>query len=65
MLGQETENFSINDVNFYLRIFSSLGALVAIYSYYVKVKYFQNPKTYRALCDINEHMSCTRVLSSR
>lgn len=57
-------SYQIEQANFYINIFSFVGILVAAYSYYVKVKYLKNPGTYRALCDINEHMSCSRVVSS-
>jgi hypothetical protein len=53
------------DCNFYITTFGSLGLLVALYSIYVKKKFNENPKTYRALCDINGNMSCTRVLNSK
>ena len=49
--------------NFYIILFSLFGVLIAAYSYYVK-KQVQKKPHYRALCDINEHMSCTRVLTS-
>lgn len=54
-----------NDCNFYIATFGSFGVLVSLYSIYVKKKFTTNPKSYRALCDINENISCTRVLTSK
>ena len=53
------------ECNFYIATFASFGLFVALYSIYVKKKFNENPKSYRALCDINENMSCTRVLNSK
>lgn len=44
---------------------STVGILIALYSIYVKWRYTKDPTGYRALCDFNENMSCTRVLASK
>ena len=49
--------------NYYINVFSTIGVFIAAYSYYVKIKHRQSP-TYKALCDINDKMSCSRVLTS-
>lgn len=54
----------IADYNYYIIILSLFGLLVALYSYYVKVSYYKNPTKYKAVCDINERISCTKVLIS-
>lgn len=53
------------EFNFYINICSVLGLAIAFYSYYVKVKYLKNPSQYKALCDINDKMSCSKVITSR
>lgn len=55
----------LEEINGYIRLASVLGLVVALYSYYVKIKFFNSGGKYRALCDFNENMSCTRVLASR
>ncbi len=54
----------VADLNFYINSLSLIGVLIAAYSYYVKVSYYKNPTKYKALCDLNENISCTRVLIS-
>jgi hypothetical protein len=54
----------IADYNFYIIILSLIGILIALYSYYVKVSYYKNPTKYKAVCDLSESISCTRVLTS-
>ena len=50
--------------NFYIRALSCAGISIAAYSLYVKAK-FSKDKTYRAMCDLGENVSCTRVLASK
>ena len=54
----------IADLNFYIDAFSFMGVLITLYSYYVKVSYYKNPAKYKALCDLNDSISCTKVLVS-
>jgi uncharacterized membrane protein len=49
---------------YYIRLYSLIGIIIAAYSYYVKIQIKKRPKTYKALCDINDSMSCSRVLTS-
>ena len=55
---------TIADSNFYIILCSSIGLLIAAYSYYVKVKFLKNPKKYKAFCDLNDKISCSKVVSS-
>lgn len=41
-----------------------VGISLSLYAYYVETRK-TNDSSYRAACDINERMSCTRVLTSR
>lgn len=54
-------------INLYTNIISILcilGTTLSGYSYYIETKNdFDN--TYEAMCDINEHVSCTRVFTSK
>lgn len=55
----------IADSNFKIALLSIIGLVIALYSYYVKTSYHKNPANYRALCDLNESISCTRVITSK
>lgn len=55
----------IEEYNFYINICSVLGLVIALYSYYVKIKFLKNPSQFKALCDINDKMSCSKVITSR
>lgn len=55
----------LQENNFFINLFSSIGVLIALYSYYVKVKFLKNPTQFRALCDINDSISCSKVLTSK
>jgi vitamin-K-epoxide reductase (warfarin-sensitive) len=46
-----------------IQIFGILGFMVSVYALYVEYKKHSSPD-YEALCDINEHMSCSKVLTS-
>lgn len=54
-----------SESNFYINLYSLFGLVVSVYSYYVKVRYLKDPLKYKAVCDINDHMSCSRVISSK
>ena len=41
-----------------------LGILLSVYAYHVETAHEADP-TFKALCDISETMSCTKVFSSR
>lgn len=45
-------------------IIAFLGLLVSAYSIHVEVQKHKNPK-YVAMCDFNQNMSCSRVLTSK
>lgn len=55
----------IAEANFSIAILSLIGLVIALYSYYVKISYYKNPAKYRALCDLNDSVSCTRVITSK
>ncbi|XP_041378602.1 vitamin K epoxide reductase complex subunit 1-like protein 1 [Gigantopelta aegis] len=44
-------------------VFNILGIVVSSYALYVETQKEKNPK-YRAMCDFNEHMSCSKALCS-
>ncbi len=44
-------------------VLDAFGALLAIYALYVELRKERNP-SYVAMCDFNEQMSCSRVLTS-
>jgi vitamin-K-epoxide reductase (warfarin-sensitive) len=46
-----------------LKTLALIGFLLSLYALYIKKK-SQN-KNYKALCDINENISCTQVLTSK
>lgn len=46
-----------------LAFFSFIGLLISSYGYYVEVK-AEADKNYRAMCDISEAISCTKVFST-
>ncbi|KAL3857773.1 hypothetical protein ACJMK2_012410 [Sinanodonta woodiana] len=43
---------------------SSLGMIISVYAYHVEVSVEKDP-SFRALCDISERISCSKVFSSR
>ena len=46
-----------------IQIIAIIGYLVSLYSFYVEKK--SKSKDYKALCDINDKMSCTKAFSSK
>lgn len=46
-----------------LALFSLVGLLISIYGYYVEVK-AESDHDYKAMCDISETISCTKVFST-
>lgn len=44
-------------------LLTSIGFVLSLYSLYVKSEFRKNKK-YKALCDINDKISCTKVFSS-
>lgn len=46
-----------------LAFFSFVGLLISVYGYYVEVK-AESDSSYRAMCDISETISCTKVFST-
>ena len=47
-----------------LILLSVIGLVSIFYNMYVEFKVKQDP-SYRSLCDFNEHLSCTRTMTSR
>ncbi|KAK3596265.1 hypothetical protein CHS0354_038883 [Potamilus streckersoni] len=43
---------------------STLGMIISVYAYHVEVSVEKDP-SFRALCDISERISCSKVFSSR
>lgn len=43
---------------------AGIGVILSIYAYYVEIQ-SEKDSNYEALCDINEHISCTNVFSSK
>lgn len=41
-----------------------MGIVASVYALHVETKKERDPN-YRAACDINEHMSCSKVLTSK
>ncbi|KAI1302337.1 Vitamin K epoxide reductase complex subunit 1-like protein 1 [Halotydeus destructor] len=48
----------------WLCLWSILGILLSLYTIYVEIQHEKDNK-FRALCDINEHMSCSKVFMSK
>ena len=49
---------------FYLIALSSIGLLISLYAFYVKIR-MKKDKSYSAACDINEKISCTKAMGSK
>jgi vitamin-K-epoxide reductase (warfarin-sensitive) len=56
--------FSLSTFRRSVNILCVLGIALSLYAFYVETKKITDP-SYRAACDINERMSCSRVLTSR
>lgn len=54
---------SIKQLSAFIAIACIIGCGLSAYSYYVAVKVEEDDE-YEALCDISEHVSCTKVLQS-
>jgi uncharacterized membrane protein len=48
----------------YLSLISAMGLSLSLYTLYVEMK-SQNDSKYRAFCDINEHISCSKAFNSK
>ena len=48
----------------FIFILAFLGFFISIYATYVKFKH-KNNKSYRAMCDFRDNISCTKALSSK
>lgn len=46
-----------------IQVVSLVGLLLSVYAYYVEVR-VQKDASYKAICDLNNRVSCTRVLKS-
>ena len=47
----------------WILVLSLLGAVASVYAFYLERKVSKNSK-YKAVCDINDKMSCTKAFSS-
>uniref|UniRef100_A0A1B6EAE4 vitamin-K-epoxide reductase (warfarin-sensitive) n=1 Tax=Clastoptera arizonana TaxID=38151 RepID=A0A1B6EAE4_9HEMI len=54
---------TIQNINVAIRLSSILGIILSIYAYIVEISKEHDEK-YIALCDISEHMSCSKVFTS-
>jgi len=48
----------------FIQILSIIGILLSLYTLYLHVK-INNNANYRAICDINDRMSCTKTIKSK
>lgn len=55
---------NLHGINTALRVTSFIGFVLAAYAYIVETNKEQD-SDYIAMCDINEHMSCSRVFTSK
>lgn len=53
----------IRALNWKIRLFAIIGLSLSVYALNVETKVEQD-KSYEAMCDIHEHMSCTKAFSS-
>ncbi|KAK9883856.1 hypothetical protein WA026_002054 [Henosepilachna vigintioctopunctata] len=58
-----SESRRLSIINTSLFLLSGVGLVLSIYGYYVEFK-LEQEEDYTALCDINEHVSCTKVFKS-
>ncbi len=47
-----------------IKVLSIIGFLLSCYALYVKCR-ISNSKDYKPICDISEHISCTRAFTSK
>ncbi|KAG8246032.1 Vitamin K epoxide reductase complex, subunit [Homalodisca vitripennis] len=55
---------TLKRINIGVRASSCVGFILSVYAYVVETSK-EHDSTYSALCDINEHMSCSRVFTSK
>lgn len=55
---------SLSRINVGLRFANFIGFVLAFYAFIVETSKESDP-SYTAMCDINEHMSCSRVFTSK
>lgn len=55
---------SLSRINVGLRFANFIGFVLALYAFIVETSKESDP-SYTAMCDINEHMSCSRVFTSK
>lgn len=56
--------FTVSQLNRVVWILSAIGIILCIYTYVVETRK-EEDSSYEAMCDINEHISCTRVFTSK
>ncbi|XP_059482688.1 vitamin K epoxide reductase complex subunit 1-like protein 1 [Neocloeon triangulifer] len=54
---------TISQLNRAVLLLSAIGIVLCIYTYVVETKK-EEDSSYEAMCDINEHISCTKVFTS-
>lgn len=54
----------VKQINCYFILSCLIGALLSYYAYTVEVK-AEADHSYQAMCDISEHISCTKAFSSK
>lgn len=54
---------SLRNISTGLILMCIIGTVLSYYAYIVETTK-ENDESYEALCDINEHISCSRVLTS-
>lgn len=55
---------SVERINLLLRGSAIIGFILSVYAYIVETSK-ELDSSYTAMCDINEHMSCSRVFTSK
>lgn len=56
--------YTVSQLNRVVWILSAIGIILCIYTYVVETRK-EEDSSYEAMCDINEHISCTRVFTSK
>lgn len=54
----------LNSINLQLGLICGLGLLISLYGYYVEVQAETGGDDYKAMCDISETISCTKVFAT-